>query len=492
MRVAPFGPAAWLVEVDRTTPAADAIVARRLAHGLEPLFAGADVVVGGASVLLAGAERAPRPEEIERALASSPSPTTGRTHALEIDYDGPDLAHVASTTRRRVQDVVALHQDASYTVEVAGFLPGFAYLGEVDEALVLPRRASPRKVVPAGSVGIAGRYTGVYPFDSPGGWHLLGTMRGTRLFDPARDPPALLAPGDTVTFVRVGDGPRPQRGAPPREAIEDAHLRLARCPPHATVQDHGRALRRRGIPSSGPLDRATHDAANQALGNATEAATIELPLDGLEAEVLRDVWISVDGGPPERLRAGERLAVPACERAVRYLAMEGGVDVPLVLGARATLPVAGLGGLDGRRLRRGDTLRARGSSAVRPAASTLPPATRDREALPIVAGPHAARFDALALDRLCERTWTISTARDRVGTRLEGDPIPRHGAADAGAPDPMLPGAIQISTDGMPIVLGPDAAVTGGYPVLAVLVGEGRDRLARARSGLRVRFVLER
>lgn len=121
----------------------------------------------------------------------------GRDHILPVVYDGADLEVVARATRLTVPEVIARHQAATYTVALMGFSPGFAYLDGLDAALELPRRASPRERVEAGSVAIAGRQTAVYPFASPGGWHLLGRVSTVRMFDE-RGP--LLALGDRVRF----------------------------------------------------------------------------------------------------------------------------------------------------------------------------------------------------------------------------------------------------------------------------------------------------
>jgi KipI family sensor histidine kinase inhibitor len=118
---------------------------------------------------------------------------------IPVDYHGDDLASVAAAVGCSVDDVVALHSGARYEVAFCGFAPGFAYLRGLPAALHLPRRATPRTRVPAGSVAIAAEYSAVYPSPSPGGWHLLGSTRRT-MFDVGRDPPALLVPGTTVRF----------------------------------------------------------------------------------------------------------------------------------------------------------------------------------------------------------------------------------------------------------------------------------------------------
>lgn len=125
-----------------------------------------------------------------------------RHHRIPIHYDGMDLDAVAAATGLSVGDVIARHSGRAYTVDLLGFVPGFAYLSEVDPSLQLPRRSKPRPRVPAGSLGVAAAQTAVYPLDTPGGWHIIGRTE-TVMFDPTREPPALLRAGDTVRFERV-------------------------------------------------------------------------------------------------------------------------------------------------------------------------------------------------------------------------------------------------------------------------------------------------
>ncbi|MDP5009087.1 MAG: 5-oxoprolinase subunit PxpB, partial [Glaciimonas sp.] len=128
---------------------------------------------------------------------------TGRQIEIPIKYggvNGPDLAAVAAHTGLTVQEVVQRHTAAEYIVYFLGFQPGFAYLGGLDPTLATPRRSEPRLLVPAGSVGIGGSQTAIYPAASPGGWQLIGHT-AIRLFDPDANPPTLLQPGDRVQFV---------------------------------------------------------------------------------------------------------------------------------------------------------------------------------------------------------------------------------------------------------------------------------------------------
>lgn len=129
-----------------------------------------------------------------------PQPT--REHIIPVRYDGIDLQHVSETTGIGVDRIITMHSGRAYSVDILGFVPGFAYLSELDPALQLPRRDKPRPRVAAGSVAIAGSQTAVYPLETPGGWHVIGTT-SLVMFDPLRDPAALLAPGDVVRFEAV-------------------------------------------------------------------------------------------------------------------------------------------------------------------------------------------------------------------------------------------------------------------------------------------------
>ncbi len=158
-----------------------------------------DVVPGDGSVLVVFADPA-SPQRFrvpETTQVTTPDPPEV---ALPVRYDGADLPSVAKHAGMSVDDVIALHSEASYVVAMVGFVPGFGYLRGTPEQLHLPRRGTPRTVVPAGSVAIAAGWSGVYPRASPGGWHLLGRT-DCALWDLGRHPPALLQPGTRVRFV---------------------------------------------------------------------------------------------------------------------------------------------------------------------------------------------------------------------------------------------------------------------------------------------------
>ena len=157
-----------------------------------------DVVVSEDHVLLLFDPLAPPDDPSERLRAVAVPSRTPRQHELRVRYDGPDLEDVARALGLAVDDLVALHGAADLEVKMIGFLPGFAYLGDLDPRLRLARRGSPRPRVPAGAVAVAGPYSAVYPFSSPGGWHLVGTVVDFVPFSPIDG--AALHPGDQVRF----------------------------------------------------------------------------------------------------------------------------------------------------------------------------------------------------------------------------------------------------------------------------------------------------
>lgn len=161
-------------------------------------------VVPGWRTLLLTTDGDPRAlaGEVERLDTVAPPPTVARHHEITVRYDGEDLADVAAASGLTSDEVVALHASAGYVVVLLGFSRGFPYLAGLSERLRLPRLATPRTRVPAGSVGIALDQCGIYPMAAPGGWRLLGRT-DLLVFDETRDPPNLLDIGDTVRFVAV-------------------------------------------------------------------------------------------------------------------------------------------------------------------------------------------------------------------------------------------------------------------------------------------------
>jgi KipI family sensor histidine kinase inhibitor len=210
LRIVPAGDAALLVELPpRIDPATSARVVA-LARTVRERWAVTlrDIVVGYCSVTvyfdplqLDAAWLESELRMLAEGLPDTPI-AEGRLIDVPVCYGGeygPDLAHVAAYARGSEADVVALHAGVTYRVYLIGFVPGLPYLAAVDPRLALPRRATPRTVVPAGSVAVAAGQTTIYPGGTPGGWHLIGRTR-TKPYDASRADPCLFVPGDRVRF----------------------------------------------------------------------------------------------------------------------------------------------------------------------------------------------------------------------------------------------------------------------------------------------------
>ncbi|MFE6844178.1 allophanate hydrolase subunit 1 [Streptomyces sp. NPDC057686] len=203
MRPLVVGGEALLIELDSTAEVAalHAELLRRRAAG--ELGAVRDVVPAARTVLLDGVpEPGALAERIARWEVAPLAETEGPLVTVPVRYDGPDLAEVAGLWGVAEREVAGIVGGTVFRVAFCGFAPGFGYLTGLPERFHLPRRATPRTAVPAGSLALAGEYAGVYPRSSPGGWQLIGTTDAV-LWDPAREPAALFAPGVRVRFEEV-------------------------------------------------------------------------------------------------------------------------------------------------------------------------------------------------------------------------------------------------------------------------------------------------
>jgi KipI family sensor histidine kinase inhibitor len=204
VRLRPVGERGLLVEVEELE------TVHRVHAALRALDRpGVVELVPGYRTLLLVAEQG-RAEVLDELAADLPElelpdadEVAGEPVEIPVRYDGEDLPEVARLTGLDAEEVVRRHTAPEYTVAFLGFSPGFPYLVGLDPALEVPRRDTPRTSIPAGSVGLAGGQTGIYPTASPGGWQLIGRTEVT-LFDPDRDPPALLGPGSRLRFTVAG------------------------------------------------------------------------------------------------------------------------------------------------------------------------------------------------------------------------------------------------------------------------------------------------
>jgi antagonist of KipI len=466
---------------------------------------------------------------LERCSGVGPDAAAGRRAELPIVYGGefgPDLEDVAAFAGCSQEAVIHRHASKTYRVFMLGFLPGFPYMAALDESIAVPRRATPRIRVPAGSVGIAQRQTGVYPCESPGGWQIVGRTP-VDLFDPRNESPALLAPGDEVRFVLIGgdhykaSASRRTPARPNLEATLGAVTRFVtviRPGLFTTIQDSGRwGYQHLGVPVSGPMDRLAHRVANAIVGNSPDAATLEVTIVGPElrfddrarvAIAGADLQATLDGQeipsqatidcpPGARLRFGER------RRGARaYIAIDGGIAVPAVLGSRSTHVLSGLGGITGRALMAGDRIpigAENGRVRRDPVEAGLEArlytdGQRERETagarLRIMPGPQVDRLGASVLDALQRMRFTISPQSDRMGYRLAGAAALPSAQTDDMISDAAMIGGVQVLPSGQPILLMADRQTTGGYPQVAVVIAADLPRAAQLAPGDWVEFEL--
>ena len=503
------------------------------------------------------------------------APVMGTLRILETVYDGADLQDVARLTGVSPQALLAWHSEQDWVAAFGGFAPGFMYLTPTGRALAVPRRATPRTTVPAGSVAVASEFSAVYPRATPGGWQLLGHC-ANQLWDAGRAVPALIQPGDTVRFSPVRELialTATELSAAPVPAAAPAQLAHATGPPRAghglnilaagiltTVQDLGRpGFAHVGVTGSGALDRAALRRANRMVGNNTSpasatdpynaaspasatrtagavrvtgeagAAGLETVLAGLRLKAAGTHVVAVTGGPvillledtagderpvprdtPFVLRDGETLSLlpaPRPEGFRSYLAVRGGLGAEQVLGSRATDLLSGLGPAP---LQAGTFLPVlpapSGSIVGFPEPPPLLP--QDGTVLRYLPGPRQNWFTAQALELFESEEWSVGAQSNRIGLRLVGTPLARAEtnfqnqsaaplAADgslvpAAAPElpseGMVKGALQVPHSGLPVLFLADHPVTGGYPVLVVVLTEDLDMAAQVAPGATVRF----
>lgn len=444
---------------------------------------------------------------------------------IPVHYSGEDLAEVAALTGLSPQEVVRRHTSCTWDVAFTGFAPGFAYLTGGDPLLQVPRRTTPRTRIPAGSVALAGPFSGIYPQASPGGWQIIGTTP-LAMWDINRNPPALLQPGQRVRFVDLSATTQPQ----PLTQTEASAARSTepvpsqRTAPQATTalevlatglqtlfQDLGRhGLTGQGVSASGALDASAMRNANRLVGNPVGSAVLECVAGGLQLRSRGDTVLAVTGahaaltlisasGPCWRvpmghavaLNDGDTLQLGAPDAGVRsYVAVRGGFDIPPVLGSFSTDTLAKVGP---EPLAVGDVLGVWPAppSAITGSAGTPPahlPRADHEVVLDVIPGPRTDWFSDDALDVLANQRWRVTPLSNRVGLRLEGsEPLSRAITGELPS-EGTVPGALQIPPSGQPVLFLADHPLTGGYPVIAAIAPHHLGLAGQAPVGAWLRF----
>ena len=279
-------------------------------------------------------------------------------------------------------------------------------------------------------------------------------------------------------------------------------LKVIRAGMQTTVQDMGRTgYRLDGVSRSGALDMPSLMIANVLVGNAPEAAALEITLGKCQFEFTRDVWFALSGadceatldGKPvwtgwrQRARVGQQLQLNLPRRGMRsYLAVAGGLDVPVVMGSRSTDLKGGFGGFLGRELRDGDEISALAGRDFTNACGVKQLLWSNRiRALP---GPEYHELSREAQENFWRLPWQLSAQSNRMGYRLHGQTLARAEQRELTSHG-LLPGVVQVPHNGQPIVLMNDAQTTGGYPRIACIIAADLHSLAQVRLGEPIHFV---
>lgn len=452
-----------------------------------------------------------------RNLSAAPA-AAGPLVEIPVRYDGEDLGEVAAVLGMSETEVVHRHTTAEYTVAFTGFAPGFAYLAGGDPLLAVPRRKTPRTQVPAGAVGLAGAFSGVYPKTSPGGWQLIGSTP-LAMFDLEREPAAILQPGYRVRFIDMAgsdtaaavDQREPAVTAKAtHEQTVAAQIHILDVPFPILFQDLGRpGQASQGIGVSGAADRASLKAANSLVGNAPGSPALEITLGRLRFQVKGAGVMALTGAPasiaieaadgtvlaaandtPMALEDGDTVSIGAPSRGFRsYLAMRGGFAVTPVLGSASCDTLAQIGP---RALVAGDTVDilaapAGALVATGQALRAVLPAAGDMVTLDVALGPRTDWFTPQAVASFLSQDWQVTSQASRVGIRLKGIALERSDTRELPS-EATVQGAVQVPASGQPVLFLADHPLTGGYPVIANVAAHHLDLAGQIPIGANVRF----
>jgi KipI family sensor histidine kinase inhibitor len=507
IRVLPCGSRAVLVEL----PDLADTMALLAELQLRPLHGVTDMVPGAQTLTLCFDPHVVSAATLAAALSarrlSKPQAGAERVVEIPVRYDGEDLAEVARLTGLTEAEVVRRHSAHLWTVAFSGFAPGFAYLTGGDPALDVPRRSVPRTRIPSGSVALAGRFSGVYPTASPGGWQIIGTTP-VPMWDLARSPAALLTPGDRVRFVDAPDAtvvPAQSLQEPVAVAAPKGAFTVTQAPFPILVQDAGRPGHTgEGVSASGVMDLAAFRSLNRLLGNPPACAALEITGGMVAFQTDVAAVIAVTGAPctltindqlhlPSHralaLDAGDRVLVSAPKGGLRMLlGVRGGFAVAPVLGSHATDTLARLGP---EPLMTGATIalaQATADAVGPPEAIPDLPKPGDTVTLDVILGPRADFFSAAVQDQLSAQDWTVTQSSSRVGIRLSGDiPLSRDALTELPS-EGTVRGAVQVPHSGQPVLFLADHPLTGGYPVIGVVAGYHLDLAGQIPPGAKIRF----
>lgn len=438
---------------------------------------------------------------------------------IPVIYNGADLAEVSVLFGMSVEEIVNRHVAANHTVAFTGFAPGFAYIAGDDPKLRVPRRKTPRHRIGLGAVGLADRYTGIYPRESPGGWQIIGRTEAS-MWDLSRETPALLQPGANVKFEVATESIEIPKAVPLHKTAPETcgHEVLEVLEPgfQTLLQDRGRpGYSSMGVSKAGAGDSEALELANSIVGNGRDCAALELGAGTFSALGMRTAVFTLTGAPRNacirgtngvraiqheqafRLEPGETLECDPPRRGFRtMLGVRGGFIAKPVLGSVSRDTLSGIGPAP---IQSADRLRAGSHSGQAvgfpgPARARKYAAADEVVELEIILGPRDDWFGTNGHETLLNTVWQVSAQSDRVGVRLHGKNIARSAAFEGKElpSEGLANGSIQVPADGQPVLFLADRPLTGGYPVIAVIAEHEIDRAAQLPPGVGVRFVQRR
>jgi KipI family sensor histidine kinase inhibitor len=448
-------------------------------------------------------------------------------HRIRVCYDpevAPDLVASAEKCKLTVREFINRHKNSEISVDILGFMPGFAYCSGLDPSLKLPRLDTPRTAVPPGSVAIAELQTAIYPKTTPGGWNIIGRSPDA-LFDPYKKRPSLLTAGDRVEFIEIDlvqfkkIQSEEAIKTPTQKYDDDRKAAIEVLSPGllTTIQGSPRyGFAHLALSAGGPMDREAACLANALLGNSETVAGLEITGTGPKLLFHVDTWVAwvgaqctaqvdgktVPGNRPVCISKGQTLSFGAMAQGYRiFLAIAGGIESEFILGGRGSHLSADIGD---KAVKKGDVLylpkplsastislfnRLQNTQKIYPKWSVASPALSGKNTQLIKAIPsvHLNLLDPQEQELLWKTVWTVSAQSNRMGMRL--DSHFKIASPLAGIPSQGIWfGTVQLPPSGQPILMLAEHQTTGGYPRLLEAIDAERSKLAQLRPGDKIQF----
>ena len=479
-------------------------------------------------------------EQIKLAILNCDFTVTSQIKVVEIPicYDvslGIDLIEMSLEKKMSITDIIAAHTSKLYRVYLIGFLPGFPYMGIVDESIATPRKKSPRTKIEAGNVGIADAQTGIYPSDSPGGWNIIGKTP-LKMFDAKKEYPVFLQPGDDVQFKQISL----EQFRELKEESEKTNEKLELSQPSPStsilsviksgtadsIQDLGRfGFQHLGINPTGVMDRIAAQTANFLVGNVADEAVLECHFPACSIVFHKSILIAISGGDftptldekeiklntPIYVQRGATLNFKKWKNGARtYIAVKNGFEIEKWLGSYSTNLKANAGGFNGRNLKKDDQIKVKSDS--HDVGLKMKSEKQDDsffnfhfsifpwhveidnlyafEEIEILVGNDFETLTDGSQQKLFSNEFLITMRSDKMGYRLLSDPLIMKNENRFLLSSGVTLGTMQLLPTGQIIILMSDHQTTGGYPKIGHVASASFAALAQTPINKKIRFKL--